>query len=82
MEWGMTEMNEDILRGQWNQLKGRVRKQWGKLTDDDLDMIQGDTEILLGKLTERYGRSRESLEREIEDWLKKENEASIKAAGH
>ncbi len=73
-------MNEDILRGQWNQLKGRVRKQWGKLTDDDLDMIQGDTEILLGKLTERYGRSRESLEREIEDWLKKESEASMKVS--
>ena len=73
-------MNEDILRGQWNQLKGSLRKQWGKLTDDDLDVIQGDTEVLVGKLVERYGRSRESLEREIEDWLKKESEASVKTS--
>jgi uncharacterized protein YjbJ (UPF0337 family) len=73
-------MNEDILRGQWNQLKGSLRKQWGKLTDDDLDVIQGDTEVLVGKLVERYGRSRESFEREIKDWLKKESEASVKTS--
>jgi uncharacterized protein YjbJ (UPF0337 family) len=73
-------MNEDILRGQWNQLKGTIRKQWGKLTDDDLDEIQGDSEILLGKLTERYGRSRESFEREVKDWLKKESEGSVKTS--
>ena len=77
---GGDRMNEDILRGQWNQLKGSLRKQWGKLTDDDLDVIQGDTEVLVGKLVERYGRSRESLEREIEDWLKKEGEASVKTS--
>ncbi len=51
-------MNREYLRGNWNQLKGRVRRQWGKLTDDELDMIQGD-----------YGRSRDEAEREVREWL-------------
>jgi uncharacterized protein YjbJ (UPF0337 family) len=62
-------MNEDILEGQWTQLKGRLRKQWGRLTDDDIDQIKGNRDILLGKLQERYGRNREENEREVETWL-------------
>ena len=61
-------MNEDTLKGQWTQLKGQVRKQWGKLTDDDVDQVQGDAEVLLGRLQERYGRTREEAEREFERW--------------
>jgi len=61
-------MNQDTLKGQWTQLKGHVRKQWGKLTDDEIDKIQGNAEILIGKLQERYGYSREQAEREIERW--------------
>lgn len=61
-------MNQDTLKGQWMQLKGHVRKQWGKLTDDEVDQIQGNAEILVGKLQERYGYSREQAEREIERW--------------
>ena len=61
-------MNRDTLKGQWTQLKGQVRKQWGKLTDDEIDQIQGDTEILMGKLQERYGYSREQAQREIDRW--------------
>ena len=57
--WDGGHMNRDTLKGQWTQLKGQVRKQWGKLTDDEVDQIQGDTEILMGKLQERYGYSRE-----------------------
>ena len=62
-------MNEHIPHGRWNQLKGQVRKTWGKLTDDDLDMIQGDIETLIGKIEERYGRSRDEIEAEVDDWL-------------
>jgi uncharacterized protein YjbJ (UPF0337 family) len=62
-------MNQDTFRGQWMQLKGQVRQKWGKLTNDDLDVIQGDEQILIGKLVERYGRSREVFEREVENWL-------------
>jgi uncharacterized protein YjbJ (UPF0337 family) len=62
-------MNEDTLKGQWNQVKGHLRKQWGRLTDDDLDQIKGSRDILLGKLQEYYGKNREDNERELETWL-------------
>lgn len=62
-------MNEDTLKGQWNQLKGNLRKQWGRLTDDDIDQIKGDRDILLGKLQEYYGKNREQNERDLENWL-------------
>jgi uncharacterized protein YjbJ (UPF0337 family) len=65
-------MNTDTLKGQWQQVKGNVRKQWGKLTDDDLDVIQGDAEILAGKLQERYGRSKEEIKSEVDTWLDKQ----------
>jgi uncharacterized protein YjbJ (UPF0337 family) len=63
-------MNEDILKGQWTQLKGRVREQWGKLTDDDLDRIQGKSEQLIGRLQERYGWQRDQAQREVDTWLR------------
>jgi len=62
-------MNEDTLKGQWNQVKGHLRKQWGRLTDDDLDQIKGSRDILLGKLQEYYGKNREQNERDLENWL-------------
>ena len=62
-------MNEDTLKGQWNQVKGTLRKQWGRLTDDDIDQIKGDRDILLGKLQEYYGKNREENERDVERWL-------------
>jgi uncharacterized protein YjbJ (UPF0337 family) len=62
-------MNTDVLKGKWTQLKGNVRKQWGKLTDDDVDQIKGDSEILMGRIQERYGRTREEAQREVDRWL-------------
>jgi uncharacterized protein YjbJ (UPF0337 family) len=62
-------MNTDVLKGKWNQIKGNVRKQWGKLTDDDLDQIQGDSEILMGRIQERYGRTKDEAQREVDRWL-------------
>ena len=62
-------MNEDTLKGQWKQLKGQVQKQWGRLTNDDIDQIEGSRDILLGKLQEYYGRSREENERDLDRWL-------------
>jgi uncharacterized protein YjbJ (UPF0337 family) len=61
-------MNQATLKGQWLQIKGQARKQWGKLTDDEIDQIQGDAEILLGKLQQRYGYTREQAEQELERW--------------
>ena len=62
-------MNQETLRGDWSELKGRIRKRWGKLTNDDLEQIAGDREALVGKLQERYGRGREQAERWFGDWL-------------
>ena len=61
-------MNEDTLKGQWTQIKGQVREQWGKLTNDDLDQIQGKREQLVGKIQERYGIAREEARRQVDDW--------------
>ena len=62
-------MNRDILKGQWTQLKGKMREQWGKLTDDDVDRMQGNAEMAIGKLQERYGWSKEQAERDFDAWL-------------
>ena len=63
-------MNEDTMKGQWKQLKGRVREQWGKLTDDDITQIEGQSEQLVGKLQERYGIAREAAEQQVRDFQK------------
>jgi uncharacterized protein YjbJ (UPF0337 family) len=64
-------MNEDVLRGKWNQLKGEIKSQWGKLTDDDLDRVEGDTQKLIGKIQERYGYARDQAKREVDDYLRR-----------
>jgi len=61
-------MNADTLRGQWTQLKGKIREQWGKLTDDDLDEIQGRAEQLIGRLQQRYGIGRDEAQRQFDAW--------------
>jgi uncharacterized protein YjbJ (UPF0337 family) len=63
-------MNKDILKGKWLQIKGDVRQYWGKLTDDDVDQIQGNSEKFIGKLQERYGYKREQAEKEVNDFLR------------
>jgi uncharacterized protein YjbJ (UPF0337 family) len=62
-------MNEDVLKGQWTQLKGKLREQWGKLTDDDIDQIRGQSEQLIGRLQQRYGWAQEDARREVDSWL-------------
>jgi uncharacterized protein YjbJ (UPF0337 family) len=61
-------MNQDILKGKWNQLKGKVKERWGKLTDDELDVIEGNAEQLAGKVQEHYGKSREQAEKEVKEF--------------
>ncbi|TCP43068.1 CsbD family protein [Rhodovulum marinum] len=62
-------MNVDELKGNWKQIKGRVREAWGVLTDDELEQINGDREQLVGKVQEKYGKTREAAEREVDDFL-------------
>ncbi len=64
-------MNKQTMQGDWMQLKGKVRETWGKLTDDDVDVIAGQRDQLVGKIKERYGRSTELVDREVQDFEKK-----------
>jgi uncharacterized protein YjbJ (UPF0337 family) len=59
-------MNEDILKGNWNQLKGNVKQWWGDLTDDDVQRIEGNRDELVGRLQERYGWTKEEARAEID----------------
>jgi len=61
-------MNEDILQGKWAQLKGKVKEQWGKLTDDDLMAIEGNQDQLAGRLQQRYGIAKEEAEKQIREF--------------
>jgi uncharacterized protein YjbJ (UPF0337 family) len=65
-------LNQDYFGGKWKQLRGRLRQQWGRLTDDEVDQIAGSRDVMIGKLQERYGRSREEAERELDRWLEEE----------
>lgn len=61
-------MNSEQFRGQWTQIKGEVRKQWGRLTNDELEMIAGERDKLVGKLQEKYGISKEEAERQVNNF--------------
>jgi uncharacterized protein YjbJ (UPF0337 family) len=64
------KMNDDILMGQWKQLRGRIKEAWGELTDDELDLIEGRRDRLAGKLQERYGWSQTRVDEEIDNFLR------------
>jgi uncharacterized protein YjbJ (UPF0337 family) len=68
-------MAQDMLKGAWKQLKGNVKQQWGKLTDDDLMQIDGNKDKLIGKLQERYGYSRVQAEKDYNTWIATQNAA-------
>jgi len=61
-------MNDDRMEGNWKQLKGKVKEQWGRLTDDDLDVISGRRDQLAGKIQERHGVARDEAERQLKDF--------------
>ena len=63
-------MNEDRIQGQWKQLSGKMKSHWGKLTDDDVQAAEGDTEYLVGKVQERYGIARDEAKKQVEEFKK------------
>lgn len=67
-------MNHDRLAGQWKQVKGKVREHWGRLTDDDLDVIAGRRSQLLGRIQERHGLARDEAERQVESFARENPE--------
>lgn len=63
-------MNWNIIEGKWDQMRGKLRAKWGKLTDDDMDYIAGRREEFIGKLKERYGYDQDRAEKELEQFSK------------
>jgi uncharacterized protein YjbJ (UPF0337 family) len=61
-------MNEDKIKGQWKQLAGGMRAKWGKLTDNDLTIAEGNSEYLVGKVQERYGIAREEAAKQVKEF--------------
>ncbi|EHN8923823.1 TPA: CsbD family protein [Enterobacter bugandensis] len=61
-------MNKDEIGGNWKQFKGKAKEKWGKLTDDDMTVIEGKRDQLVGKIQERYGYAKDQAENEVKDW--------------
>jgi uncharacterized protein YjbJ (UPF0337 family) len=72
------DANQDILQGEWPALKGQVKQQWGKLTDDDVQGLSGKTEELAGVLQQRYGYGKVQAKIEINQWVSEHDTAPIK----
>lgn len=72
-------MNWDRIQGNWKQVTGQAKAQWGKLTDDDLDVVAGHREQLAGKIQERYGIAREEAVKQMDAWQNTADEAWFKA---
>jgi uncharacterized protein YjbJ (UPF0337 family) len=74
-------MTSDQLQGNWKQIKRSVKEHWGKLTDDDLGVIAGKRDQLVGSIQERYGIAQEDAQRQVDDWtLQDADEMSLKTA--
>jgi uncharacterized protein YjbJ (UPF0337 family) len=69
-------MNKDQLQGKWLQMKGEAKRQWGKLTNDDLEQVNGNLEKLVGAVQERYGYARERAQKEVDAFRKQQAEAA------
>jgi uncharacterized protein YjbJ (UPF0337 family) len=63
----------DRIAGNWKQFKGEVRKQWGDLTDDELEQIHGQRDVLVGKVQERYGIAKDEAARQVDEWERRQN---------
>ena len=68
-------MNWDQVKGNWKQFKGDIKVRWGKLTDDDLDVIAGRRDHLIGSLQKRYGIAKEQAEDQLDKYLQSQKEA-------
>jgi len=72
-------MNKDELQGKWLQIRGAVKNQWGKLTNDDLDQVNGNLERLVGLVQERYGYARERAAKEVEEFRRQQAQVDANA---
>ncbi len=74
-------MNQDIIAGNWMQLKGKIKAQWGELTDDQIEQIGGKRDMLAGKIQELYGVSRDEVEMQLRDFEERNTDYRQRRAG-
>lgn len=74
-------MNWDRIKGNWKQVAGKAREQWGKLTDSDLEVVAGRRDQLVGKIQERYGVAKDEAEKQLTDWESKATDAWFDEGG-
>ncbi len=72
-------MNKDIFEGKWKEMRGQIKEWWGKLTDDDLEQVAGNTEQIVGLLQQKYGYTRQHAEEEFNARIKEVKEVVDKA---
>jgi uncharacterized protein YjbJ (UPF0337 family) len=70
-------MNWDQVEGKWKQYKGQAKEKWGKLTDDDLDVVDGRRQQLVGRLQERYGIAKDAAEQQADEFVKALKEEGV-----
>ena len=61
-------MNWDTVKGQWKQFRGKIRQQWGELTENDVAVLSGERDQLVGLIQERYGIARDEAEDQVDEW--------------
>jgi uncharacterized protein YjbJ (UPF0337 family) len=71
-------MNWDRIEGNWKQMKGKAREQWGKLTDSDFDQIGGKKDQLVGRIQERYGISKDEAQKQADAWARSQSEETMR----
>ena len=69
-------MNRDILEGKWKQLRGRIHERWGRITNDELDQVEGNGDRLVGIIQERYGLARDEAERQLDSLVSSDDQSS------
>lgn len=69
-------MNWDVIKGNWKQMTGAIKSQWGELTDDEIDQLDGERERLAGLIQERYGMAKDQAEEEIDSFIAKQKSAA------
>ena len=72
-------MNWDRIEGNWKQVTGKAKVQWGKLTDDDLDVVAGRRDQMVGKIQERYGVAKNEAEKQLAEWQRKASDSWFKS---
>jgi uncharacterized protein YjbJ (UPF0337 family) len=68
-----SKMDWNRVEGNWKQVKGKVKEKWGKLTDDDLDVVAGRRDQLEGKIQERYGIAKDQVRKDVDNWISSQN---------